>query len=90
VPWWGWPGVLCSAIYVTSVFTAMPVLGAAVVVGLTVAGQQVAAVFFDRYGLMRLPQRPVTARRLVGVMLLLVGVALIQAASCSVPQWGYK
>jgi transporter family-2 protein len=79
-PWWGWLGGLCGAIYVTSVFTAMPALGAAVVVGLTVAGQQIAAVFFDRYGLMRLPHRPVAAGRLAGVVLLLVGVALIQVA----------
>ena len=39
----------------TTVFTAIPVIGAAVV-GLTVAGQQVASVFFDRWGLMRMPE----------------------------------
>jgi transporter family-2 protein len=77
-PWWGWLGGICGAVYVTSVFTAMPVLGAAVVVGLTVAGQQVAAVLFDRFGLLRLPKRPVTALRLGGVALLLIGVALSQ------------
>jgi len=78
VPWWGWLGGICGAVYVTSVFTALPVLGAALVVGLTVAGQQVIAVLFDRYGLMGLPRRPVTVPRLVGISLLLVGVALIQ------------
>jgi transporter family-2 protein len=77
-PWWGWLGGICGAVYVTSVFTAMPVLGAAVVVGLTVAGQQVAAVLFDRFGLLRLPRRPVTILRLGGVALLLIGVALSQ------------
>jgi bacterial/archaeal transporter family-2 protein len=77
-PWWGWLGGVCGAIYVTTVFTAIPVIGAAVVVGVTVAGQQLASVFFDRYGLMRLPRRPLTAGRLAGVALLLVGVASIQ------------
>jgi bacterial/archaeal transporter family-2 protein len=77
-PWWGWLGGICGAVYVTSVFTAMPVLGAAVVIGLTVAGQQVAAVLFDRFGLLRLPRRPVTILRLGGVTLLLIGVALSQ------------
>lgn len=48
-----------GAIYVTTVFTAIPAVGAAAVVGLTVAGQQIAAVLFDRYGLLRLPQNPV-------------------------------
>jgi bacterial/archaeal transporter family-2 protein len=79
VPWWGWLGGLCGAVYVTSVFTAIPAIGAATTVGLTVAGQQLASVLFDRYGLMRLPRRAVTAPRLAGVALLLLAVALIQA-----------
>lgn len=62
----------------TSVFTALPVLGAALVVGLTVSGQQAVAVFFDRFGLLGLPRRPVSVLRLAGVLLLLVGVILIQ------------
>ena len=79
VPWWGWLGGLCGAAYVTTVFTAIPVIGAATVVGLTVAGQQVASVFFDRWGLMRMPTKPVGRARLLGVVVLLLGVVLIQA-----------
>jgi hypothetical protein len=36
------------------------------------------SVFFDRYGFMRLPARPVTMPRLGGIAFLLIGVALIQ------------
>jgi len=36
-------------------------------------------MFFDRYGLMRMPHKPVPGARLLGVGLLLVGVILIQA-----------
>jgi transporter family-2 protein len=79
VPWWGWLGGICGAAYVTTVFTAIPAIGAAAVVGLTVTGQQVASVFFDRWGLMRMPAKPVTGARLFGVGLLLIGVVLIQA-----------
>jgi transporter family-2 protein len=79
VPWWGWLGGLCGAAYVTTVFTAIPAIGAAAVVGLTVAGQQVASVFFDRWGMMRMPTRPVTGARLLGVVLLFAGVVLILA-----------
>lgn len=78
MPWWGWLGGLAGAIYVTTVFTAIPVIGAAAAVGFTVAGQQVAGVFVDRYGWLRLPQRPVSGLRLAGVVLLLAGVALIK------------
>jgi transporter family-2 protein len=78
MPWWGWLGGLAGATYVTTVFTAIPVIGAAAAVGFTVAGQQVASVFVDRYGLFRLPQRPVSGLRLAGVLLLLAGVVLIK------------
>ncbi|MBK5569097.1 DMT family transporter [Ensifer sp. SSB1] len=78
MPWWGWLGGLAGATYVTTVFTAIPVIGAAAAVGFTVAGQQVASVFVDRYGWFRLPQRPVSGLRLAGVVLLLAGVALIK------------
>ncbi len=78
MPWWGWLGGVAGATYVTTVFTAIPVIGAAAAVGFTVAGQQVASVFVDRYGWFRLPQRPVSGLRLAGVVLLLAGVAIIK------------
>jgi bacterial/archaeal transporter family-2 protein len=77
VPWWGWLGGLCGATYVTAVFLLIPEIGAAPVVVLTVAGQQLASVAVDRYGLLRLPRREISRRRLAGVALLLCGVALI-------------
>jgi transporter family-2 protein len=78
VPWWGWLGGLCGASYVTAVFLLIPEIGTAPTIALTVAGQQVASLFVDRYGLLRLPRRPPSATRLAGVATLLVGVALIQ------------
>jgi bacterial/archaeal transporter family-2 protein len=78
VPWWGWLGGLCGATYVTSVFLLIPEIGTAATIALTVAGQQVASLFVDRYGLFRLPRRSLSGVRLAGVAALLVGVALIQ------------
>jgi transporter family-2 protein len=78
VPWWGWLGGFVGATYVTTVFTAMPAIGAAATVGLTIAGQQVASIFVDRYGLLRLPQRHISTTRLIGVALLLAGVGVIK------------
>jgi bacterial/archaeal transporter family-2 protein len=78
VPWWGWLGGLIGAVYVTAVFLLIPLIGAAPTVALTVAGQQLASVAVDQYGLLRLPRRPITARRLLGVGVLLAGVALLQ------------
>jgi transporter family-2 protein len=78
MPWWGWLGGFAGAVYVTTVFTAIPVIGASAAVGLTVAGQQVASVFVDRHGWFRLPKRDVAPLRLSGVALLLAGVAVIK------------
>jgi transporter family-2 protein len=78
MPWWGWLGALCGATYVTTVFMAIPVIGAAAAVGLTVAGQQIASLFVDRYGWFRLPQREISSVRLAGVVVLLIGVGFIQ------------
>jgi transporter family-2 protein len=78
VPWWGWLGGLSGASYVTAVFILIPEIGTAPTIALTVAGQQVASLLVDRYGLLRLPRRPLPAVRLAGVATLLAGVALIQ------------
>lgn len=78
MPWWGWIGAACGATYVTTMFTAIPAIGAATTVGLTVAGQQVASLFVDRQGWFRLPKREISALRLSGVALLLAGVSIIK------------
>jgi bacterial/archaeal transporter family-2 protein len=80
VPWWGWLGGLCGATYVTSVFLLIPEIGVAPTIALTVGGQQVTSVFVDRHGLLRLPRRPISAQRLLGVAILLAGVAFVQLA----------
>ena len=59
-------------------FLLIPEIGAAPTIALTVAGQQIASVFVDRYGLLALPRRPISRSRLAGVALLLVGVGLVQ------------
>jgi bacterial/archaeal transporter family-2 protein len=78
MPWWGWLGAFCGATYVTTMFTAIPVIGTAAAVGLTVAGQQIASLFVDRHGWFRLPRREITGLRFGGVAILLIGVAVIQ------------
>jgi uncharacterized membrane protein YdcZ (DUF606 family) len=61
----GWLGGVVGASYVTSVFLLIPEIGAATI-ALTVAGQQLAGVAVDHFGLLRLPRRPVGRARLLG------------------------
>ena len=78
MPWWGWAGGLVGATYVTTIPLLIPEIGTATTIGLTVAGQQLASLAVDRWGLLRLAPRPLTRTRLAGVAALLVGVALLQ------------
>jgi bacterial/archaeal transporter family-2 protein len=80
MPWWGWLGGLAGAVYVTTVFSLIPEIGAAPTIALTVGGQQAASMLVDRFGLLRLPRRPIPPLRLVGVGALLARVLLIQVA----------
>jgi transporter family-2 protein len=78
ISWWSWLGGVAGAYYVMTVFTAVPLIGAATTVRLTIAGQQLVSMLVDRYGLLRLPQRPISTVRMASVFLLLTGVALIR------------
>jgi transporter family-2 protein len=78
MPWWGWLGGLVGACYVTTVFMAMPVIGAAATVGFTIAGQQIVSMLIDRFGWLGLPRGAVSRVRLAGAMVLLAGVVSIK------------
>ena len=77
-PWWHIIGGVASAFYVVSTILLFPRIGAATTVGLTVAGQQIASLFVDRYGWFMLPEREISGLRFAGVALLLLGVAILQ------------
>ncbi|HKN88317.1 MAG TPA: DMT family transporter [Nitrospiraceae bacterium] len=61
---------MAGAYYVMIVFTAIPLIGSSTTVELTIAGQQLMSMLVDRYGLLCLPQRPIST--------VLIGVALIR------------
>lgn len=78
MPWWGWLGGACAAAYVTATFLLIPEIGAATTVALTVTGQQLFSAVIDNFGLFRLPRRPLTTYRVVGLVLLITGSVLVQ------------
>jgi bacterial/archaeal transporter family-2 protein len=77
-PWWVWVfGGCAGAAYVTTALSSVPALGAGGVTAATVAGQLTLAVVADRIGLLDLPEKPISAGRVAGVLLLGLGVFLI-------------
>ena len=77
VPAWAWFGGLLGATYVAATTVLGPKLGAASFLALTLAGQMLAALLVDHYGVIGFPQSPLTPTRLVGTALLVAGVLLI-------------
>lgn len=77
-PWWLWIGGVFGAVYVLSATALTPKLGAAGFIVLVVAGQMIASILVDRFGLMGLTPRPVTLARFAGILCIVVGAILIQ------------
>jgi transporter family-2 protein len=76
--WWHWSGGLIGAFFIACAIILAPRLGAATLVGAVVAGQMLASLVLDHYGLVGYPQHPMNLWRLAGVALVLGGVFLIQ------------
>ena len=75
--WWKWTGGIIGAAYVTTVILAVPRIGTANLVSLSVAGQLLAAIVLDHYGLLGFAQHPANSWRLLGMGLILAGVWLV-------------
>ena len=76
-PAWVWFGGLMGALYVATVTVAGPRLGAVAILALSVTGQLVASVVVDHFGLLGFPQQPVALVKIIGVLLVCAGVALV-------------
>jgi transporter family-2 protein len=77
-PWWVWTGGLLGAFYVLGSIVTAPKLGAATLVALILAGQAIASLLVDHYGWVGFEENPVTLLRVVGIVLLAGGVALVR------------
>ncbi len=76
-PWWAWLGGLIGAIFVSSSIVLAPKLGAVLFVGAVVFGQMFSSILLDQFGAVGYAKQPINAGRLSGVVLILLGVALI-------------
>jgi len=84
VPTWAWIGGACGAFYVTAALVLAPKIGASSFVVAVVAGQLIASVVLDHYGVAGFAARPATTSRLLGVAVVIVGVAVMQLGSAAV------
>ncbi|TAE27783.1 MAG: DMT family transporter [Cytophagales bacterium] len=77
ISWWKWTGGLIGACYVTTVIVTISKIGPGNLLSLSVAGQLIAAVILDHYGLLGFTPHPANAWRLLGVAMIIGGVLLV-------------
>jgi transporter family-2 protein len=77
VEWYYLLGGALGAAYVFSALVLVSQIGAGAVAAATVTGQLTTSVVLDQIGFLGLEQQPITATRVVGVLLLLVGTYLV-------------
>jgi bacterial/archaeal transporter family-2 protein len=76
-PPWLWIGGVMGAIVVTTITFTAPRIGTFATIGLLIAGQLAMGVLIDAFGLFGLEKIPVTPERLIGLVLLAAGAALV-------------
>jgi transporter family-2 protein len=75
-PWLSWTGGFFGAIYIGISILTLPRLGATTTIALLILGQMIGSLVFDHFGLLGLPIQLATFPRMVGVALVIAGVAL--------------
>ena len=78
LPMWAWFGGIAGVIYFTAALTMTPRLGATTFIVCVIAGQMLASLLIDHFGLMGLAVKPINAGRIAGVALICVGMLLVQ------------
>lgn len=77
-PWIAWIGGLLGAFFVTATIILLPRIGVAMTISLIIAGQMITALIMDHFGLLGLEVRQISLLRVVGVVLISLGVILIR------------
>lgn len=77
-PWWIWTGGILGALYVALTLVLVKKLGSGVLFSAVVLGQMIAALFIDQFGLMGSVKHEITPPRVLGVAMIVSGVALVR------------
>ncbi|GAB6097397.1 DMT family transporter [Desulfatiferula olefinivorans] len=77
-PWWIWIGGALGAFSVYSMVFLAPRLGAASMLACILAGQMTAALVLDHFGVLGYAQQGISMQRLMGIVLICIGVFLIR------------
>jgi transporter family-2 protein len=77
-PWYAWIGGVCGAFSLTAIILTFPRLGPGLAFGLLIAGQLVVSILLEHFNVFVAEPHPISILRLLGLLLVLGGVALIR------------
>ena len=77
-PWWIWTGGILGTFFVAGILLLLPRLGVVLSFSLVLAGQMFTAILFDQFGWMGLAIKEISAGKIIGSILLIIGVILIR------------
>ena len=83
-PLWMWAGGAFGVCFISFALVLLPKLGASGFMALALAGQVVASLALDHFGMFGLVERQITVSRGIGALLLVAGVVLIQFSATPV------
>jgi bacterial/archaeal transporter family-2 protein len=75
--WWEWTGGLFGAFFVTMTIIAVPRIGTAATMAIAIAAQLATGLLLDHFGMFGYRGVPFDSKRLLGVVLLLLGAYLV-------------
>lgn len=76
-PWWLWLGGFMGVTFIVGNILLFPRIGSVQTVVLPILGQAIMGLTIDEFGLYRSPQIDVTVWRLIGAVLVLLGVLMV-------------
>lgn len=80
VPWYLWfIGGVFSMVGITLYFYTIPKLGISKMIALGLCGQLVFSLIAGKFGWLNLPVEPITLKRILGVMAMIIGIILINS-----------
>ncbi|WNF47520.1 DMT family transporter [Pseudomonas sp. SG20056] len=76
--WWHWSGGLLGVMFIATAAFAGPRVGAVLFMALVIAGQLSMALTLDHFGWAGFREAPITAGKVGGLLLIVVGIWLIR------------
>lgn len=81
LPWWVLIGGVLGVMFVAGSIVVAPVTGVALFFVCVVAGQLIGSTFIDQIGAFGLEAKPVNPMKIIGLVLVLAGAALVQLSN---------